>query len=129
HALIHRPFERHDQLGKILHRLPAPVDELGLVAASAGFRDIDLSVVAGEAHSEPFLALTAIAALPRAAGHRAGDIVDQPVTDLGELLDGADAGLLVELAPGRSPGVLAGIDTALGHLPDMGIVDMLDASG
>src|SRR5262249_21052159 len=71
----------------------------------------------------------AIAALPGAAGHRARDVIDQPVGHLAELLDRADAGLLVEFALGRLPGVLAGIDAALRHLPDMAVVDMLDARG
>src|SRR6266404_1802014 len=46
HALIDRPLERDDQLGKILHRLPAPGDELRLVAA-AGTGDVDFGILAG----------------------------------------------------------------------------------
>src|ERR1700733_3893609 len=128
HALIDRPLERHDQIREIFHRLPAPFDELGLVAA-AGAGDIDFLVVAGEANREPLLALAAIAALPGAPRHRARDVIGQPVRHLAELLDRADAGFLVELALGGFPGVLAGIDAALRHLPDMGIIDMLDAAG
>src|SRR5437879_375418 len=67
HPLIDRPLERDDQLREIFHRLPAPADELGLVAA-AGVGDVDLAVLAGEAGREPFLALAAKAALPGAAG-------------------------------------------------------------
>src|SRR5882757_7946693 len=83
HPFIDRPLERHDQLGEILHRLPAPVDELGLVAA-AGARDIDLGILAGEANREPFLALAAITALPGPSRHGARNIVDQPVGDFAE---------------------------------------------
>src|SRR6202035_5050121 len=119
HALIDRPLEGNDQVGEILHRLPAPADELRLVAA-AGARDIDLGVLAGETHRVPFLPLAAVAALPGATRHGARDVVDQPVRDLAELLDRAHAGLLVEFALGGLPGVLTGIDAALRHLPDVG---------
>src|SRR5579883_3053501 len=91
--------------------------------------DIDLAVVAGEAHGEPFLPLAAIASLPGPSRHRARNVVGQPVPDFAELLDRPDAGLLIELALGGFPGVLAGIDAALRHLPDVGFVDMLDAAG
>src|ERR1700761_5937341 len=68
HALIDRALEGHDQLGEILHRLPAPVDELRLVTAAARTRDVDLGILAGEAHGKPFLSLAAVAALPGAPG-------------------------------------------------------------
>src|SRR3979490_308707 len=97
HALVDRPLERHDQVGKILHRLPAPADELRLVAA-AGAGDIDLGVLTGEANRVPFLPLATIAALPGAPGPGARNVVGQPVRDLAELLDRANAGFLVELA-------------------------------
>src|SRR5450432_3178144 len=67
HALVDRPLERHDQVGKIFHRLPAPVDELRLVAA-AGARHIDFGIRTGETDRVPFLPLAAIAALPGAPG-------------------------------------------------------------
>src|SRR4051812_13130317 len=63
HPFVDRPLERDDQLGKVLHRLPAPVDEFSLVAA-AGIRHVDFMVLAGESHREPLLALAAIASLP-----------------------------------------------------------------
>jgi len=129
HPLVDRALERHDQLGKILHRLPTPLDEFGLVAAPGGARNVDLGVLAGESHREPFLALAAIAPFPGAPGHGARNVVDQPVTDLGALFDRADVGFFIELALGSVPGVLAGIDAALRHLPDMGVVDVLDAAG
>src|SRR5215470_2656426 len=129
HPLIDRPLERDDQLRKVFHRLPAPADEFGLVAAATGTLDIDLAVLAGEPRREPFLPLAAIAALPGAASHGARDVVDQPFGDLAELLHRSDAGLFIKLTLGRVPGVLAGIDAALRHLPDMVVVDMLDPAG
>src|SRR5258708_29583413 len=97
HALIDRPLERHDQFREILHRLPAPADEFGLVAA-AGARDIDLGIRAGEADRKPFLTLAAIAALPSAPRHGARNVVDHPVGDFAEFLDRSNAGFLVKLA-------------------------------
>src|SRR6266849_1388679 len=129
HALINRPFERNDQFGKVLHRLPTPADELRLVATAAGTRDIDLVVLAGEAYRVPFLPLAAIAALPGAAGNGAWNVIDQPVRDLAELLDRTDTGFLVEFPLRGFPGVLAGIDAALRHLPNVGFVDVFDAAG
>src|ERR1700738_973409 len=67
HALVDRALERNDQVGKILHRLPAPADELRLVAAGA--RDIDFGILAGETNRVPFLPLAAIAALSGGAGN------------------------------------------------------------
>ena len=49
--------------------------------------------------------------------------------DLAEFFDRADAGLFVKFALCRLPGVFAGIDAPLWHLPDMGFVDMLNAAG
>src|ERR1700688_5035222 len=128
HALIDRPLERNDQFGEVLHRLPAPVDEFRLVTA-AGAADVDFGVLAGETYRVPFLPLAAIAALPGAPGDGAWNVVDQPVRDLAELLDRADAGFLIELALRRRPGILAGIDPALRHLPDVRFVDMFDPAG
>src|SRR5260221_11867737 len=128
HALIARPPERNAQRRQVLQRLPAPADELGLVATPGG-RRVDLAVLAGEAHGEPFLPLPAIAALPGAAGDGARNIVDQPVGDLAELLHRADAGFLVELALRRRPGIFAGIDATLRHLPDVGFIAMFDTAG
>src|SRR6185503_14066422 len=105
------------------------VHEFGLVSAAAGAGDVDFGVLAGKAHREPFLPLPAVAALPGAACHRAWNVVDQPIRDLAELLHRADAGFLVKLALGGFPGVLAGIDAALRHLPDVGFIDMFDAAG
>ena len=60
HALIDRPLERDDQVGQVLHRLPAPLDEFRLVCRR-GAGDVDLALVAGEAQRVPFLRLAAIA--------------------------------------------------------------------
>src|ERR1700761_5414509 len=129
HALVDGTLERNDQVREILHRLPAPADELGLVPATGGACDIDLVVLASEAYGVPFLSLTAIAALPGPPCDGARYVVDQPVRHFGDFLDRADAGFLIKLALGGFPGVLTGIDAALRHLPDMSFVDMLDAAG
>src|SRR5439155_11735794 len=101
-------------------------DELRLVPA-AGVRDIDFGILAGEAQRKPFLPLAAVAALPGASGDRARNVVDQPVRDLAQFFDRADAGFLVELALGGFPSVLTRIVAALPHLPHMGLVDVPDA--
>ena len=49
--------------------------------------------------------------------------------DLAELLDRADAGFLVELAQRRLVGILAVVDAALRHLPDVGGVGVLGPVG
>ena len=78
HPLVDLPLERHDQVGKLLHRLPAPFDEFRLVAAGR-MRDVDLAVVAGEAQRVPFLRLAAIFALPGLADDLARNVVAEPV--------------------------------------------------
>src|SRR5580693_6796893 len=64
HPLVDPPLEGHDQVGKILHRLPAPFDEFRDVVAAGGMQGIDLAVFAGEAERKPFLGLAAISAAP-----------------------------------------------------------------
>src|SRR5437879_6083740 len=88
-------------------------------------RDVDFVVIAGEAQREPLLFLPAIFALPGLADDVARNVVGEPVRDLAELVDRADVGLLVQLAACRPPRVLAGVDAALRHLPDMNLVGML----
>ena len=36
HALVHRTLERNDEIRKVAHRLPAPLDEFRLMAARRG---------------------------------------------------------------------------------------------
>src|SRR5947209_18418660 len=91
-SLIDLALEWDDQRRQPLQALPAPVRELRLVAART--IDIDLAVVAGEAHCEPFLRLSAIAALPGLTHDLARGVVPEPVRGLGELPDRADSGLL-----------------------------------
>src|SRR5260363_71120 len=64
HALIDRPLERHDQRRQVLHRLPAPADEFGLVDAAARTLDVDLGIRSREAQGKPLLPLAAIASFP-----------------------------------------------------------------
>src|SRR5262245_7090819 len=124
HALVHRPLERHHQLGEVGERLPAPLREFRLVAAGR-VRDVDLALVAGEAQRVPSLRLSAILALPGLADDVARNVVGEPLLDRAEPLDRADVGLLVKLAQRRRPRILAAIDPALRHLPHMRFVDVL----
>src|ERR1700728_5358236 len=128
HALIDRAFERNDQVGKIPHRLPAPAHEFRLVAAARAL-DIHLGVLSDKANRIPFLPLAAIATLPGASGNGSWNVIDQPVRDLAELVDRAHAGFLVQFSPRGGPGILAGIDATLRHLPDMRFIDMFNATG
>src|SRR5882672_2601349 len=93
--LIDLPLERDDERGQLFQTLPEPRREFRFVTGRV--IDIDLAVIAGEPHREPLLCLSAIFAFPRLAHDLARDVVGEPVRDLGQLLDRADIGLLVEL--------------------------------
>src|ERR1700733_1131282 len=90
--------------------------------------DVDLIFCADKAHREPLLRLAAIFALPGLTDEVARNVVFEPVRDLADALDGADIGFFAQLALRRRPGLFAGIDAALRHLPDMGEVDMFRAA-
>src|SRR5579862_7237587 len=96
HAFINRAFERHDKVRDILQRLPAPGGKFRLLRAG-GMSEVDLALVAGKAHREPFLSLAAVFALPSLADDLARDVVLQPVGDFAQPLDGTDIGFLVQL--------------------------------
>src|SRR3954470_2280313 len=123
HLFVDRALERHDQVGEVPQRLPPPLHEFRLVAPG-GMRDVDLAVLAGEAQRVPLLALAAILAVPGLAGDLGRDVVAEPLLAAAELLDRTDVGLLIEFALGCRPGLLAGVDAALRHLPHMNRVDM-----
>src|SRR5215475_8136596 len=108
HPLIDLALERDDQRGQLFQTLPTPRGEFRLVTGRV--IDIDLAVVASEAHSKPFLCLSAIFALPGLAHDLARDFVGEPVRNLGQLLDRADIGLLVELTLRGWPRLLPRID-------------------
>jgi len=102
HALVNRPLEWHDQIGKILHRLPTPRDELGLVAA-AGAGDIEFRNRSSREREPRTISGAGRDSGPSsAAGNGARNIVDQPVRDLAEFLDRAHAGFLIEFALRRA---------------------------
>src|SRR3984957_10723261 len=124
HAFVHRALERHNEARNILQWLPAPGGKFRLVRAG-WMGQIDLALVAGEAHREPFLGFAAVFALPRLADNLARDIVLQPVGDFAQPLDGTDIGFLVQLPQRRRPGLFALIDAALRHLPGVRRIDML----
>src|SRR5438132_13766892 len=104
HPLIDLALERDDQRRQALEAFPAPRREFRLVAGRV--IDVDLAVVAGEAHCEPLLCLSAIFALPGLADDLARDVVGEPVRDLGQLFHRADIGLLVKLTPRGRPWLL-----------------------
>src|SRR5499426_2751246 len=126
HAFVGLALERHDQAGNIFHRLPAPFDELRLVAAGRVL-DVDLAVLAGEAQGKPFLRLAAIFAVPGLADDLPRDVVGEPLVDRRQMLDRADVGLLAQFAQRAAVRVLARVDPALRHLPGMRHVDVLGA--
>src|SRR3954467_11022244 len=128
HAFIDRSLERNDEVRKVRHRLPAPLDEFGLMPAGR-LENIDLAVVAGETQRVPLLRLAAILAFPSLLRDLLGQIVVEPLGDFGELLHRGDVGLLGELAQRRGPRVLAFVDAALRHLPHMAEVDVLRSLG
>src|SRR5215475_7628077 len=125
HPLIDLALERDDQRGQLFQTLPTPRGEFRLVTRRV--IDVDLAVIAREAHREPLLCLSTIFALPGLADDLARDIVAEPVRDLGKLLDRANIGLFVEFAQRGWPGLLPRVDAALGQLPGMGGVDVLGA--
>ncbi len=128
HALVHGALERDDEVGKVAHRLPAPLDEFGLVAAGRR-RDVDLALVAGEAQRVPFLRLAAIFALPGVLGDILRQVVVEPAGNFVELADRRDVGLFLQFAQRGGPRVLALVDAALRHLPHMREVDVLGPLG
>src|SRR5687767_3223652 len=79
HPLVDLALERDHQLGKVLHRLPAPRNEFRLVRTPARGEDVDLAVIAGEAQRIPFLRLPAVAPLPDLLGDIRRQIVGQPL--------------------------------------------------
>src|SRR5262249_26441185 len=84
-SLVDVAFERNDERGQLFETLPAPRGEFRLVTGRVV--DVDLAIVAGEAHRKPLLCLSAIFALPGLAHDLARDLVGEPVCDLGQLLD------------------------------------------
>src|SRR5687767_7403431 len=87
--------------------------------AATGVLDVDLAVGAGEAQRVPLLLLPAIFSSPSEADDLAPNVIGEPLGDLAELLHGADTGFLIKLAQRGLVGILALVDAALRHLPDM----------
>ena len=98
--------------GTVVCACPAPSIELRFVA---GGLKIDFLLGAGEAHREPFLALSAIFSLERYADGLGRQVVMNPVLRFGENLHAADAGLLVKLA------VCGGLRVSSASIPPWGI--------
>src|ERR1700683_2941873 len=93
--------------------------------SAGGMLDVDLAVVAGETQRVPLLLLAAVLAVPGLPRDLARNIVDQPFGDLAEALHRGDVGFLSEFAQRRRPRVLARVDAALRHLPDVDVVGVL----
>src|SRR5689334_1060187 len=81
--LVDLALERHDEVRQLLHRPPRPLIEFGRVTAGRRV-DLDLALVALEAVGEPFLRLTAIAALEGDADQMRRQVIVDPVRRLGE---------------------------------------------
>src|SRR3954452_4349743 len=128
HAFIDGSLERNDEVRKVRHRLPAPLDKFRLMSAGR-LEDVDLAVVAGEAQRVPFLRLSAVLTLPGLLRDLLRQIVVEPIGNLSELLHRGDVRLLGEFAQRRRPRVLTLIDAALRHLPHVAEVDVLRSIG
>src|SRR5215471_7958396 len=97
--------------------------------AATGRRDVDLALLAGKTQRVPLLGLAAIFATPRPADDVARNVVREPLADFAEAFDRAHAGFLIKLAQRRRPWVLATINAALWHLPNMRFIDVFRPLG
>src|SRR5260370_27847253 len=79
--------------------------------------EVDVAILAGEAHGEPFLHLPAIAPVPDTAGDALRHVIAQPLRAFPQELGLVGADLLLELAQRRGARALAAADAALPHLP------------
>ena len=113
HREIQKALERHDQLGQALGRDPFPGVEFRVLGGGG----VDIAVLAGKAHREPFLPLAAIAPAPRFAGKLGRQVVVQPARGFAENFGLVGADLLVQFAQRGLARGLAGVDPALRHLP------------
>src|SRR5262249_7902074 len=95
---------------------PAPGIEFGLMATCA---QINLALVTGKPHCEPFLQLSTIFAFQGNTNRLWGQVVMDPFPRLTQNLYAAHAGFLVKLAESRSLRVFFMSDAALGHLPSL----------
>src|SRR5581483_7005243 len=102
----------NDEARQLLGRNPLPCIEFGVMRV-----EVDVRVATQKAHGKPFLALTAIAPAPEAAGDVGRHPVAEPARALGDDLRFVGADLFVELAHRGLPRGLALVDAALRHLP------------
>ena len=93
--------------------------------AAGRVHHVDLAVLAGEAQGVPFLRLAAIAPAPCLGGDIRRQVVGEPAARFRKQLDRPDAGLLGKLAQRGLERILAGVEAALRHLPDVREVDVL----
>src|SRR3546814_6339684 len=80
---------------------------------------IDVGIGTQKAREIPFLPLAAIPPLPELYDQILGPVVGQPAGRFGDDLHqpGGDSGFLLHFAERGDAGLLALVDTALGHLP------------
>src|SRR3546814_6163382 len=81
--------------------------------------DVDVAALPHETQQEPALALAAILATPHLADQMVGQVIKIVRAAARDDVDEAavDAGFLAQLAERRGFGILAGVDSALRHLP------------
>ena len=88
-------------------------------------REIDVRVLPGEAHGEPFLALALKAAAPKALAQLRWEVVAEPALGLRQELGLVGPDLLLELAQRCLARALTGVYAALRHLPGVGPIEPL----
>src|SRR5262249_27181569 len=89
---IDRALERHNQCGQIMHGNPAPGLEFRVIGV-----EVDVLVLALEAHHKPFLPLAAITAAPDPADQLRRQFISQPVLGFGDDRRLVRADLLAQL--------------------------------
>src|SRR5437899_12817480 len=89
-------LERDDHLRQLLGRYPLPCVEFRMLGG-----EVDIRIVPGKAHDEPFLSLSAIAAAPHPTSKLGRQVIFQPGVAFAEYLGLVGADLLLELAQRR----------------------------
>src|SRR3990172_10676675 len=110
---VNGALELDDETHDLGGRHPSPFAEFLMVVG----RDVDIAILAHEAHGEPFLRLPAIASAEGAANEMPRQLISEPTAMLGDDHGLVGAGFFLELAQRRDARLLAPVDPALRHLP------------